>query len=347
MKHEKYMQRCIELAEQAFGNTYPNPLVGSVIIYNNHIIGEGFHARAGEAHAEVNAIQSVADKELLKDSTLYVNLEPCSHFGKTPPCCDLIIARSIPRVVVGCVDSYSEVAGRGIEKLRAHGVEVTVGVLEQECRAVNKRFFTYHEKQRPYIILKWAQTADGYIDKAANQKPSTKGVAITDEDCRKEVHTWRTQEQAILVGTNTALFDNPDLTARLAEGHNPLRAVIDLHNRLPETLHVKNGKVPTVIYTLNPQESRTNVAYVRITDKEALWNEIFADLYRRRIQSIIIEGGAKILNNCIAQNLWDEMRILTVPVTFGAGVKAPAITLQPIRRTRIGNAECALYMNAQ
>lgn len=347
MNHEKYMQRCILLAKQAFGNTYPNPMVGSVIVYNNQIIGEGFHARAGEAHAEVNAIQSVTDKELLKKSTLYVNLEPCSHFGKTPPCCDLIIAHKIPRVVIGCIDSYSKVAGRGIEKLRAHGVEVTLGILEQECRKLNKRFFTYHEKKRPYIILKWAQTADGYIDKAADQKSSTKGVAITDELCKKEVHTWRTQEQAILVGTNTALFDNPDLTARLAEGRNPLRVVIDLHNRLPETMNVKNGEVPTIIYTFKPLKSRTNLEYVLIKNNSTLWNEIFTDLYHRDIQSIIIEGGAKILNDCIAKNLWDEMRIFTVPVTFGAGVKAPEILFKPIHCEHIGNAEFTLYDNIQ
>lgn len=339
------MHRCISLAERAFGNTYPNPLVGSVIVHENQIIGEGFHPRAGEAHAEVHAIQSVTNKELLKKSTLYVNLEPCSHFGKTPPCCDLIIEHKIPRVVVGCIDIFDKVAGRGIEKLRTHGIEVTVGVLEQECRQLNKRFFTFHEKKRPYIILKWAQTADGYIDKAAEQKTSTKGVAISDEECKKEVHRWRTQEQAILVGTNTALYDNPELSARLVQGANPLRVVIDLHNRLPEMLHVKNGEIPTIIYTFNPKQSHTNLEYVRIENRLTLWNEIFNDLYNRNIQSVIIEGGAKILNDCIEKNLWDEMRIFTVPEKFGAGVAASKIVLQPAWCKTLGGAEYALYVN--
>jgi len=353
------MQRCISLAERAFGNTYPNPMVGCVIVHDNQIIGEGFHTRAGEAHAEVNAIQSVENKELLRESTLFVNLEPCSHFGKTPPCCDSIIAHKIPRVVVGCIDIFGKVAGRGIEKLRANGVDVSVGILEKECRELNKRFFTFHEKKRPYIILKWAQTADGYIDKPAGQKTSTKGVAITDEICKKEVHTWRTQEQAILVGTNTALYDNPELTVRLAQGRNPLRLVIDLHNRLPETLNVKNGKVPTIIYTLNPQKSNVNLEYVRINGEipafagmtrlldspNELWDEIFADLYNRNIQSVIIEGGAKILNDCIEKNLWDEMRIFTVSEKFGAGVEAPKILQKPVKRMRIGNAELAVKLN--
>jgi len=353
------MQRCISLAKQAFGNTYPNPMVGCVIVYDNQIIGEGFHKRAGEAHAEVNAIQSVVNKELLQKSTLYVNLEPCSHFGKTPPCCDLIIEHKIPRVVVGCIDTFSKVAGRGIEKLRANGVDVTVGILEKECRELNKRFFTFHEKKRPYIILKWAQTADGFIDKPAEQKTSTKGVAITDEICKKEVHKWRSQEQAILVGTNTALFDNPELTARLTHGNNPLRLVIDLHNRLPENLNLKNGEVPTVIYTLNPKQSSINLEYVRIngeipafagmTDSfdssNNLWNEIFADLYNRNIQSIIIEGGAKILNDCIEKNLWDEMRVFTVSKKFGAGVKAPKILQKPVSCMNIGNSTMCQYDN--
>lgn len=343
------MHHCISLASQAFGATYPNPLVGSVIVHKNQIIGEGFHARAGEFHAEVNAIQSVENKKLLPESTLFVNLEPCSHFGKTPPCCDLIIAHKIPRVVIGCIDSYSEVSGRGVEKLRAHGVEVTVGVLEQECRELNKRFFTFHEKKRPYIILKWAQTADGFIDKLAEQKlteqGNTKGVAITNEECKKEVHKWRSQEQAILVGTNTALLDNPELTNRLASGKNPLRVVIDLQNRLPENLKLKNGEVPTIIYTLEKQQLLTNLEYVRISNRTTLWQEIFADLHKRNIQSIIIEGGAQILSDCLAQNLWDEMRVFTANISFGAGVKAPQISQTPVSCTQIGNAKYARYVN--
>lgn len=341
------MRRCISLAMQAFGNTYPNPMVGCVIVRSGEIIGVGFHARAGEAHAEVNAINSVENKELLKESTLYVNLEPCSHYGKTPPCADLIINCGIPRVVVGCVDTFSEVAGRGIAKLRAHGVEVTVGILEQECRELNKRFFTFHEKHRPYIILKWAQSADGYIDKLPADKVSARGVNITNEECRKLVHRWRSEEQAILVGTNTARCDNPELTARVAHGKNPLRLAIDLNNSLPETLHVKNGETPTVIYSLTPPQSRHNVEYVRIEHRETLWQEICADLYTRGIQSLIIEGGAQILQDCIQQNVWDEMRVFTTGDTFGSGVAAPIITCKALYRETVGNAELRQYGNYQ
>src|SRR6187402_177178 len=234
--HEKYIKRCIELAKNGLGTTYPNPLVGSVIVYENEIIGEGWHRMAGEAHAEVNAVNSVKDQSLLSKSTIYVSLEPCSHYGKTPPCCDLIIRHQIPNVVVGTVDSFSEVSGNGIKKLIEAGKNVTVGILEEECRQLNKRFFTFHEKKRPYVILKWAESQDGFI--APAQKEVRTPLWITNAFSRQLVHKWRTEEQAILVGTKTVIDDNPRLDARDWQGENPVRIVLDNCNRIPKESYI-------------------------------------------------------------------------------------------------------------
>lgn len=341
---KKYMQQCLNLALQAFGNTYPNPMVGCVIVHNHTIIGEGFHHKAGEPHAEVLAIESVQNKTLLKESTLYVNLEPCAHYGKTPPCSLAIIQHKIPRVVVGCIDTYSKVAGKGIEMLQNAGIEVTVGVLEHESRMLNKRFFTFYEQKRPYIILKWAQTTDGFIDLAPELKTQSKGMWITDNICKQLVHTWRTQEQSILIGTNTAEIDNPQLTARLAQGKNPLRLVIDIHNRLPEQLYVKDGTTPTIIYTSDTSAlSKHNVTYVKISSKDDIWQQILNDLYIRNIQSVIIEGGALILEDCIARNFWDEMRVFVGPITFSKGVVAPLLHIMPDTTETIGNSVLYSY----
>lgn len=341
---KKYMQQCIILAKKGFGTTYPNPMVGCVIVYNNQIIGKGYHKKAGGKHAEVLAIESVEDKSLLSKSTLYVNLEPCSHYGKTPPCVLSIVQYKIPKVVIGCIDTYAQVSGRGVEFLQKNGVEVTVGVMEKESIELNKRFFTFHSKQRPYIILKWAQTKDGYIDLPQNQKQSSKGIWITDNICKKLVHTWRTQEQAILVGTNTARIDNPQLTARLSKGLNPLRVVIDLHDSLPDNLHVKNGSTPTIIFTRKSKLSSPNLEYKSIpNDENNVWNFIFKELYVREIQSIIIEGGAFVLQDCIDKNLWDEMRVFVGPIEFGNGVLAPKIKNQYSEKHIIGNSELLLY----
>lgn len=343
INHKKYMQRCIELAQKAFGNTYPNPMVGCVIVHDNKIIGEGYHKKAGENHAEIEAINSVVDKELLAESTLYVNLEPCSHYGKTPPCSLAIIQYKIPRVVIGCIDTFSEVSGKGIERLKQSGIDVTVGILEQESRDLNKRFFTFHEKKRPYIILKWAQTEDGFIDIAPELKKEKKGLWITDDICKKLVHEWRIQEQSILVGTNTAEIDNPQLTARLVQGKNPLRVVIDLQNRLPENLFVKDGATPTIIFTAKKGKSVHNLEYFTILDKKNMWQEIYNELYKRNIQSIIIEGGAQILGDCIAHDLWDEMRVFTGPCCFEKGVRAPILQVQSQLVKQVGNSTLKIY----
>lgn len=341
----KYMSRCLELAEQAFGNTYPNPMVGCVIVHNNKIIGEGYHHKAGEPHAEVNAIQSVENQELLSESTLYVNLEPCAHFGKTPPCADLIVSKKIKRVVVGCIDSFSKVSGKGIEKLKNAHIDVTTNVLEQESRELNCRFFTYHEKKRPYIILKWAQSKDGFIDKLPIEKESSKGVRITNKICEKLVHQWRTEEQAILVGTNTAVQDNPNLTARLCQGKNPLRVVWDLHNRIPENSNLKNGETPTVFFSLLQRESKENIEYKHITNEQNLVQETLDYLYEKGIQSLIVEGGTQTLQTFLDANIWDEARIFTTEEKFGEGIFSPVFTAQSNNSQRIGNATLNYYYN--
>ncbi len=340
---KKYMHMCLELARKAFGNTYPNPMVGCVIVCNDTIIGEGYHRKAGEAHAEIIALNSVTRTDLLSESTLYVNLEPCSHYGKTPPCSDAIIRHKIKRVVIACADSNPEVSGKGIAKMRQAGIDVEVGVLEKEARKLNCRFFTFMEQKRPYIILKWAQTQDKFIDQAPHLKSQKKGVWITDEIGKKLVHTWRIQEQAILVGTNTADIDNPQLTARLVSGNNPLRVTIDLHNRLPENLYVKDHSVPTIIFSLNPPESSHNLEYVPVSHKDNLWKELFADLYMRNIQSIIIEGGYIILQDLINKKLWDEARIFTGPGYFHAGIPAPSISGVFSHEEKIGNSQLSYF----
>ncbi|HOS85286.1 MAG TPA: bifunctional diaminohydroxyphosphoribosylaminopyrimidine deaminase/5-amino-6-(5-phosphoribosylamino)uracil reductase RibD [Bacteroidales bacterium] len=346
LEDKKYMHICLDIAQQAFGNTYPNPMVGCVIVHNSTIIGQGYHKKAGEPHAEVLAIESVQNKDLLKKSILYVNLEPCAHYGKTPPCSLAIIQHGIPRVVIGCIDTYSEVAGKGIDMLRNAGIDVTVGILEHESRICNSRFFTFHEQKRPYIILKWAQTQDGFIDIAPEYKTKQKGLWITDDICKKLVHTWRTQEQGILIGTNTAEIDNPQLTARLAQGNNPLRLVIDLHNRLPQHLHVKDGSTPTIIFTGDTKTvSKQNVEYLHIDTSKPLWGQICKDLYTRNIQSVIIEGGAQILEDCIRQNIWDEMRVFIGPLLFSKGVEAPKHSQKPEITQHIGNSILHIYYN--
>lgn len=338
---EKYMQRCITLAQQAFGNTYPNPMVGCVIVHDGEIIGEGFHHKAGEPHAEVNAIQSVENQDLLPESTLYVCLEPCAHFGKTPPCADLIVSKHLKRVVVGCVDSFSKVSGKGIEKIQNAGIDVTVNVLERESRFLNRRFFTYHEKKRPYIILKWAQTADGFIDKLASEKTSTKGVRITDEVCQKLVHQWRAEEQAILVGTTTAVCDNPSLTTRLVAGKNPLRVVWDLHNKIPECNNLKDKTTPTVIFTNTSKESLQNIEYKIIDDSTRLLSDTLDYLYNIGIQSLIVEGGTQTIQTFLDAEIWDEARIFTTEECFGNGVFAPKI-----EKEKIGKEEISVIGNS-
>lgn len=336
--HEKYIKRCIELAQNGLGTTYPNPMVGSVIVYENKIIGEGWHKKAGEPHAEVNAVKSVKDKSLLKKATIYVSLEPCSHFGKTPPCCDLIIANEIPNVVVGTVDPNEKVAGRGILKLIEAGANVTVGVLEKECNELNKRFFTFHQKRRPYIILKWAESFDGFLapEKTINQ--DRKPVWITNPYSRQLVHKWRTEEQAILVGTQTVVDDNPKLNARDWAGNNPIRIVVDQNNRIDSDSFIFDDTVKTIVFSGKTRQSlKENTQFEAIDFSKNIVPQILDVLYKNQIQSVIIEGGRQTLQSFIDANLWDEARIFTGKTSFLSGTKAPDILRKNSIQTTVLN----------
>ena len=316
---ERYMQRCLFLARKAIGYTYPNPLVGSVIVHEGKIIGEGWHTKAGEPHAEVNAIASVKDKDLLKESTLYVNLEPCAHFGKTPPCADLIIEKEIPKIVIGCVDIYSKVAGKGIERLQQVGREVIVGVLETESQALNKRFFTFHAQKRPYIILKWAQTRDGFI--APLQQEQQAPVWISNAFSQQLTHLWRAQEGAILVGKHTVEKDNPSLTTRHWVGNNPLRLVIDNDNSLSKKLAVFQGD-PTVVFTSVQATDTPHISFAPLSSSVSMPKQVCNYLYEQQVQSLIVEGGAQVLQQFIDEGLWDEARIFVGSSQFSDGLKA-------------------------
>ncbi len=335
------MNRCVELAKNGLGTTYPNPMVGSVIVYDGKIIGEGWHKKAGEPHAEVNAIQSVKDKTLLKKATIYVSLEPCSHFGKTPPCCDLIVKNKIPNVVIGTVDPNIKVAGNGIKKLIEAGVHVTIGILEDECNELNKRFFTFHQKKRPYIILKWAESQDGFI--APLEKIERKPIWITNEFSRQLVHKWRTEEQAILVGTQTVIDDNPKLNARDWHGTNPIRIVLDQNNRIPQDSAVFDNKVKTIIFTSCKNAiSKENCIFERIDFKQNIAKQIVDSLYNHNIQSVIIEGGLQTLQTFIDANLWDEARIFTGITNFGQGIKAPLLVKNDSEKYAIDHDELTI-----
>lgn len=342
--HEKYIRRCIELAKNGLGTTYPNPLVGSVIVYEDKIIGEGWHKKSGEPHAEVNAVNSVKDKSLLKKATIYVSLEPCSHFGKTPPCCDLIIQNKIPNVVIGTVDPNIKVAGNGIKKLMEAGIHVTVGILEEECSELNKRFFTFHEKKRPYIILKWAESKDGFI--APKEKSETKPVWITNQYSRQLVHKWRTEEQAILVGTQTAIDDNPKLNARDWFGNNPIRVVLDQNNRIPKDNYIFDNQVKTIVFSKSEQAiEKENSIFECIDFEQNIANQIIQSLYQHQIQSIIIEGGRQTLQTFIDANLWDEARVFVGSVEIKEGTKAPNLSKNQFKKQSIGNDQLILSRN--
>lgn len=316
------MRRCIELAKCGFGTASPNPMVGAIIVHNGKIIGEGWHRRCGEAHAEVNAVNSVKDKSLLKESTIYVSLEPCAHVGRTPACADMLIREGIPRVVVGSIDPFEKVAGKGIEKLKNAGVDVKIGILKQECDWLNRRFFTYHTKRRPYIILKWAQTADGFIDNIrtdCQQKP----LKITNVHFDRLVHRWRTEEDAILVGTRTALLDNPQLTARLWSGRNPVRVCIDCELKVPTSSKIFDDQAKTIIINGSKEGTNENLIFCKANFSENIVPQILDILYRHEIQSVIVEGGSQTLNSFISNGLWDEARIFTSNNKIGTGVEAP------------------------
>ena len=327
---EKYIRRCIQLARNGLCNAAPNPMVGAVIVYQGRIIGEGYHVRCGEAHAEVNAIRSVADPSLLRRSTLYVSLEPCSHYGKTPPCADLIIEKQIPRVVIGCRDPFPKVSGRGIQKLLDAGCEVTVGVLETECRQLLRRFITFHTLHRPYITLKWAQSADGFID--INRTGGTP-AQLSDTYTLMLVHKRRAEHSAILVGTRTALLDNPSLTVRRWYGPSPVRVTIDRRGTLPEDLHLFDGTVRTLVFTETPRPGRPNVEYVPADFSRPLLPQLLASLYERNLQSLLVEGGAATLQAFIDAGLWDEAFVETSPRRLLGGVAAPLLNKEKISDT--------------
>lgn len=343
---QKYIKRCLELAKNGFGFTYPNPMVGSVIVYKGRIIGEGWHQKAGEPHAEVNAINAVKDKSLLKNATLYVNLEPCSHYGKTPPCADLIVKYQIPNVVIGALDTNPKVSGNGILHLINNGCEVVVGILEQECLELNKRFYTFHNSKRPYIILKWAASADGFIAKKQTKAQEREPFFITNNQSLQLVHMWRTQEEAILVGTNTAVTDNPKLNARHSVGQNPIRVVLDRLLRIPKKSHLFDESVQTIVITDSKSDlpqNETNLIFETIDFSKNIPKQICKVLYKYQIQSVIIEGGMLTLQSFINSNLWDEARIFKSKINLLDGVKAPQISGTLINTQKILNDELSIF----
>lgn len=344
-QHEVYMQQCLTLAQNGAGSVSPNPMVGSIIVHNGQVIGKGFHQKHGQAHAEVNAINSVADKELLKDSTIYVSLEPCSHFGLTPPCSDLIIQMKIPRVVIGAVDTNEKVAGKGIERLRNAGIEVIAGILENECRELNKRFYTFHEKKRPYIFLKWAETTDGFIDYSRTSREFGQPSWITGKKALVKVHEMRATEDAILVGTNTALKDNPSLTVRHCKGKNPLRLVIDKLLQLPGSLNLFDGNVPTVVFNSLANKTTGNLDFVKIDFEREVEKQILDYLFQRNILSMIIEGGRKTLESFIEKGLWDETYRFVGEKQFTSGTKAPKIYGTPVKSEKFDDDKLFIYRN--
>jgi len=336
-RDEQYMQRCLQLAKLGAGRVAPNPMVGAVLVFENRIIGEGYHKKYGEAHAEVNCIGSVKDMdlELIPASTLYVSLEPCAHYGKTPPCSDLIIKNKISKVVVGCGDPFAEVNGKGIEKLKAAGVKVLAGILEKDCLELNKRFFAFHTKNRPYIVLKWAQTATKKI--AAN---SNKRLLISNEVTNRLVHKWRFEEAAILVGTNTVVADDPLLTNRLWSGKNPARLIIDKDLKLAETAKIFNNEAPTIVFNLHKNTINFDTAlnnkvyYYRLENKKNLAYQLTEACYKLNLQSILIEGGPKLLQSFIDEKLYDETRIITnEKLVIENGMDAPVFNAGPKLKT--------------
>lgn len=342
-KAELYMQRCLDLAQLGLGKVAPNPMVGAVLVYDEKIIGEGYHQKYGESHAEVNAINNAIENNNLKylsQSTLYVNLEPCTHFGKTPPCADLIIQHKIPRVVIGCQDIFSEVNGKGIKRLKEYGIEV-LRILEEECKFLNRRFLTFHEKRRPYIILKWAQTLNGYIGKY-----ETKGIYwISNAFSRKIVHKWRSEEQSVFIGTNTALHDNPKLSVRDWIGKSPIRIFLDKNLKISSNAHLLDQSIPTIIFTLKDKTSKNNLEYIQLSPGQDLIEQIFEVLYKKNIQSVLVEGGQYLINSLIQKNLWDEARIFISTSTLENGIKAPVIEGILISKETINEDTLYVYQN--
>ena len=342
---EKYMKRCVELAELGRGEVAPNPMVGAVVVHNGRIIGEGYHRQYGGPHAEVHAINSVKDKELLKESTIYVSLEPCAHYGKTPPCSDLIIASGIPHVVVGSVDPFAKVAGKGIEKMVNAGIKVEVGVLNDVCLELNKRFFTFHQKKRPFIYLKWAQTLDGYLDIDRAHPEFGQPTWISNELSRRMVHKQRTEVDAILIGTNTAWKDNPSLTVREWTGRQPVRLVLDRKNRLPADIHLKDHTSRTVVFTGLPVESEENLEYVVLDYTKNIVPQVLKWLYEQNLQSVVVEGGRQLLQAFIDQGMWDEAHVYIGHSWFGSGVAAPKLNVLPVKNQLLHDTQLQVFVH--
>lgn len=324
MSGSKFMNKCIALAKQGLGYTYPNPLVGSLVVHNGQVIGSGWHQKSGEAHAEVHAIRSVTDRSLLADSTLYVNLEPCSHHGKTPPCTDLIVQSGIRHVVVGMQDPFEKVNGLGVQKLRHAGVRVDLGIETAACRELNKRFVTTIEKQRPYIVLKWAETAGGFL--APKTKSTNEPVWISNLLSRTLAHQWRAEEQSILIGKQTALDDNPTLTTRLHKGPSPIRLLIDPKEEVDRSAKLFNPDQKIIVFTGNKGRKEDNIEYVTIDFSTNGLEQILKTLFQKGIQSVMVEGGSKTLQHFIDSGLWDEARVFVGQVEFEDGITAPNTT---------------------
>ncbi len=343
----KFMLRCLDLAERAEGSTYPNPLVGSVIVHNGRIIGEGYHIKAGGPHAEVVAIESVKAKELLTQSTLYVNLEPCSHFGKTPPCTDLIISKGIPRVVAGTIDTSNKVSGKGIKKLKDAGIDVTTGIAEEECRRMNRRFFSFHEKKRPYITLKWAQSADGFLDRERKEDTGIGPFWISGKPERVLVHRWRASEQAILVGAGTVRADDPRLDVREWKGNNPLRIILAGSGNLPVNPVMTQSIGSTVIFTFSPERINfPGAVVVRLIGSSTAAEQVSEYLWKWGIQSVLVEGGAMVLDHFIQTGYWDEARVFQGKKEFGGGVEAPEIGGRLFSRTIFSGSTLEIFLRS-
>lgn len=337
MEDELFIKRCLELAKKGLGKTYPNPMVGAVIVHHGKIIGEGYHHKAGENHAEINAINSVRDKSLLPESTIYVSLEPCAHFGKTPPCALMLKEIGFKKVVVGCRDANSQVDGKGISILKSAGIAVMVGILEDECRALNKRFFCFHEKKRPYVILKWAESADGFLDQ--NFQPTQIGNTLTQQI----VHQLRSDEDAILVGTNTALHDNPALTVRAVQGESPTRVLIDFDLKVPKDFQLFNDEAPTIIITSTINETRGNLKYITL-QKENFLEHLMRVLHEENIQSIIIEGGSYTLQQFIGEDLWDAAVVIKNPGLYlSNGTPAPNFSAEIIKKENLKSCNISYF----
>jgi diaminohydroxyphosphoribosylaminopyrimidine deaminase/5-amino-6-(5-phosphoribosylamino)uracil reductase len=349
-----YMSRCLELALNGMGNVAPNPMVGSIVVHNNRIIAEGYHTEYGKDHAERVAINAVKDKDVLKESTLYISLEPCSHFGKTPPCTDLILESGIKKVVVATRDPNPKVQGRGVEVLKNAGVDVIEGILEKESRELNRRFFVYHIRKRPYVILKWAQTLDGYIDAIRNPTDPIAPIWVTNDLARTLVHRWRSEEQAILIGTNTVAKDNPRLDVRDWSGRSPIRVILDRKLRLPAESNVYDGSLPTIVFIGNNSSAAAqrksflsipNIELLTIDFAKGVEDQVLNELYERGVLSVIVEGGAMLINSFVKKHFWDEARVFVGNKFFGDGVKAPELSGELWSYDQVGDSKLFTYRN--